>query len=98
MQSPHREPLGEQPSGELTPAVPTTRAGHAEVPADEDVAKVRLGSRQYPQPFQPGASSHRSTGLQGTTLCRPGGVADRCMLGRALKDQNAPSGERFALD
>jgi putative transposase len=40
--------LGQQPGGELTPAVPTTRAGDAEVQADEDATEVRLGPRQCP--------------------------------------------------
>nr|GFD60066.1 hypothetical protein [Tanacetum cinerariifolium] len=70
--------LGQQPGGELAPAVPTTRAGDAQVQADEDAAEVRIGSRQHPQPLQPGAPSHRSTDLQGTTLRRLGGVAGPC--------------------
>ncbi len=35
--------------------VPTTRAGDAQVKADEDLTEVRLGPCQRPQPLQPGA-------------------------------------------
>ncbi len=37
-------PLGQQQGGELTPAVPATRAGNAAVPADEEPAEIRLRS------------------------------------------------------
>ena len=36
----------QQPGGEQPPAVPTKRAGDAQVQADEDAAEVRLGTRQ----------------------------------------------------
>jgi putative transposase len=44
--------LGQQPGGELASELSTTRAGDAEVPTNGLPAKVRLGSRQRPQPLQ----------------------------------------------
>jgi hypothetical protein len=38
--------LGQQLGREQPPAIPTTRAGDAEVQADEDPAEVRIGSCQ----------------------------------------------------
>ena len=52
-------PLGEQPGGELTPAVSTTRAGDASLQADEDAPEVCLRPRQRPQPLQPGTLPRR---------------------------------------
>ena len=49
--SPGGGPLGQQPGGELTPAVSTTRTGHAAVQADEDAAAVRLGPLRPPNHF-----------------------------------------------
>jgi putative transposase len=65
-------PLGQHQGRELAPAVPTTRAGHAPVQADEDAAEVRLCPRQRPQPLQPGTPPHRPSDLQGTPLSRTG--------------------------
>ena len=65
-------PLGQQPGGEQPPAVPTTRAGDAQVPTNEDATEVRLGPRQRPQPLQPRTPPRRSPDLQGTPLSRPG--------------------------
>ncbi len=54
------------------PALPTTRTGDAEVPADEDAAEVQLRPRRLPQPLQPGPSPHQPRDIQGPTLSRPG--------------------------
>ena len=70
--APGGRPLGQQPGGELPPAVPTTRAGDAAVPANEDAAAVRLNSRRLPQPLQPGAPPRQPRHLRGKTLSRPG--------------------------
>jgi len=89
-------PLGQQPGGELTPPVSTTREGDAPVQADEDAAEVRFRARQHQQPLQPGAPSHRPTDLPGTTLRSPCGVAGarrlvghpqspRCIWWRAVR-------------
>ena len=78
-------PLGQQPGREQPPAVPTTGASHAPVPADEDATEVRLRPRQRPQPLQHGAPPHRSTDLPGTTLRRTGGVAEPRELGGELQ-------------
>ena len=64
--------LGQQQGGELTPALPTTRTGHAEVPADEDAAEVQLRPRRLPQPLQPGSPPHQQRDIQDPTLSRPG--------------------------
>ena len=90
--------LGEEPVGELAPAVPTTRAGDAPLRSDEDAAEVRLGPRQRPQALQPGAPSYRLIDPQGTTLRRIGGVADPGELARRDQSPEASYGERFALD
>ena len=42
--------MGQQPGREQPPALPTTRAGHAQVPANEDAPKVRFSPRLAPQP------------------------------------------------
>ncbi len=78
-------PLGQQPGGGLTPAVPTTRTGDAALPADENAAEVRFRAGQRAQPLQPGAPSHRPTDLPGTTLRSAGGVAGARQLGGHLK-------------
>ena len=67
--------LGQQPGREFTPAVPTTRARHAQIPEDENTPKVRLGPRLSSQPLQSGASPHQPGTLQGETIRRPRGVA-----------------------
>ena len=61
--------------GELTPALPTTRTGHAAVQANEDASAVRFRPRLLPQPLQPGTPPHQPTHLQGPTFSRPGRVA-----------------------
>jgi len=48
-------PLGQQQGREFTPARPTTRARHAQVPEDEDTPEIRLGSWIGPQSLQFGA-------------------------------------------
>ena len=47
----------------------------------KQLTEVRLRSRQRPQPLQSRTPPRRPHDLQGTTLCRPGGVADRRELG-----------------
>jgi len=61
-----------KPGWELTSALPTTRTGDAEVPADEAAAEVQLSSRRLSQPLQPGPPPHQQRALQGPTLSRPG--------------------------
>ena len=68
-------PFGQQPGREQSTAVPTTRAGDAQVPKDEGVTEVCLGSCQRSQPFQSGTSPHRSSDLQASPLGRTGRVA-----------------------
>ena len=55
-----------------TPALPTTRTGHAPLPADEDIAEVQLRPRRLPQPLQSGPPPHQQRDIQGPTLSRPG--------------------------
>jgi hypothetical protein len=50
--SAENRPVGQQPSGELTSAVPTTRAGDAPVPPYAKFAEVRHRPRLGLQPFQ----------------------------------------------
>jgi hypothetical protein len=50
--------VGPTTGEELGFAVSPTRAGNAQVQADEDLTEVRLCSRQHPQPFQPGTPSN----------------------------------------
>ena len=45
------ETLGQQPGGKQPLALPKARTGNAQVPADEELTKVRLGPRQRPQHF-----------------------------------------------
>lgn len=72
----HREAggwqVGQQQGRELTPALPTTRTGHATLPPDEDIAEVQLRPRRLPQPLQPGPPPHQQRDIQGPTLSRPG--------------------------
>jgi putative transposase len=56
--------LAEQPRGELAPAIPTTGAGDAPVPAHAKFAEVRLRPRLRHQPLQPGAQPLQPTPLQ----------------------------------
>lgn len=67
---PFQQPGREQPS-----ALPTTRAGDAPIPANEDVTKVRLGPRQCRQPLFSRTSSRQSSGIQASPLGSPGRVA-----------------------
>ena len=41
----------EQPGRKQPPTLLTTRAGDAQISADEDAAKVRIGPRIHPQPL-----------------------------------------------
>lgn len=47
-------PLAEQPCREFAPAVSTTRAGDAPLPADATSTEICRGSQLDPQPLQPG--------------------------------------------
>jgi DDE domain len=67
--------LRQQPGGKQPPALPTTRAGHAPIPEDEDTPEIRLGTRLSPQSLQPGTPPHRPRNLQGETLGGPLRVA-----------------------
>lgn len=67
-----KQEVGQQQGGKLPPAIPTTRARHAQVQADEDAAAVCIRPRQLPQPLQSGAPSRQPPDLQGETLSRPG--------------------------
>ena len=57
-------PLGQQSRGEFTPAIPTTRAGDAPLPADANIAEIRRHPRLSSKPFQPGAQPLLSHPLQ----------------------------------
>ena len=59
-------------SGELAPAISTTRASDAAVSQHEDAAKVQLSARPAPQSFQSGAVSRHPGDLQAKTLGRAG--------------------------
>ena len=62
------------------------RAGHAEVPADEDAAEVQLRPRRLPQPLQSGPPPHQQRDIQGATLNRAAGqwtvreMSEQCRL------------------
>ena len=90
-------PLGQQPGGELTPAVPTTRTGDAALQADEDAAAVRFRPLRPPQPLQPGASPRRTGSVQRATLSRPGRVAGARRLSSAGWGDVRPRGDRLRL-
>jgi hypothetical protein len=68
-------PLAQQQGGKLTPTVPATRAGDAQISEDENTPEVRLGPRPGPQSFQPGAPPHQPGTISRETLRRPGRVA-----------------------
>ena len=65
-------PLGEQQGREQPFALPPTRAGDVEIPADEVAANVRFSPRLVPQPLRLRPSPHRSTDLQAPPLRRLG--------------------------
>ena len=90
--------LGQQQGGELTPALPTTRAGHGEVQADEDAAEVQLRPRRPPQPLQPRSPPHQPRDIQSPTLGRPGRVEDARRIGLASPARTPLSGDELALD
>jgi transposase-like protein len=68
-------PLAEQPGGEFTPAVPTTGAGDAPLPAHAKSAEVRRRPRLRHEPFQPGTQPLQQTPLQGQPRRRSRRVA-----------------------
>jgi hypothetical protein len=71
-----RSTASQEQGGEQPPAVPTTRAGDAAVPADADAPEIRLRPRPRAQSLQPRAPSPRPYHLQATTLRRDGRVAE----------------------
>ena len=70
-------PLAQQQGGKFTPPLPTTRAGDAQVPEDENTPEIRLGPWNSSQPFSAGAPPRQPPNLQRETLRRPDRVA-RC--------------------
>ena len=56
--------LGQQPGGEFAPAVPTTGAGDAPVPAHAKFAEIRRRPRLRLQPLQPGTQPLQPNHLQ----------------------------------
>jgi transposase-like protein len=90
-------PLGEQQGGELAPAVSTKRASHAQIPANEELAEVRLGSRQCPQPLQLRTSPHRHTYLQDPPLGRAGRMAKPHGLNPAVREHRCANRRQVAV-
>ncbi len=68
-------PLGKQSRREFTPAIPTTRAGHATVSQDAKFADVRLRPRFGPQSYQPETSPLLPTEFNAQPRRRPHRVA-----------------------
>ena len=80
---------------EQPPVVPTTGAIDAPIPTNEDATKVRLGSRQRPQPLQHRTPPRRSNQLQAFPLSRPARVAGAHELD--LRHQSpGPANQRIA--
>ena len=73
-------PRPRKPASPFRSALPTTRAGNSQVPADEDAPKVRFSPRLAPQPFYSGTPSDRPTDLQRTTLGSACRVEQPCGL------------------
>jgi transposase-like protein len=84
--------LAEQPGGELAPAVPTTGARDAPVPAHAKSAEIRLRPRLRHQPLQHRAQPLQQTPLQGQPRRRSRRVA-RSM--RGIRDSRTALGETW---
>ncbi len=88
-------PLAEQQGGEFAPAIPTTRAGDAPVPADAKSAEIRRRPRLRLQPLQSGTQPLKPNDISSSTVppLSPSGA----VLARHKGQHHCPCRDWFEL-